>query len=444
MGSFPYPWGKMRPTAWRNALKHQLNEIASLKIDATTAYRRVVGELERKDQVIRQQLEFLDKVTSGGKYNSQVAEDLLRDYRHVLLPNDQTEVHDRSDPHRLRKSRAKVRVTKNSVMDIMRGVSPPDSGAGGDHIVIHTASESPLGLEQPIPAGQQSDNNGLDQKHPTFESSDSGEAALEAERQEQVEKVARQNAFVSFEGEATEECKQMCEGRRCYDFSDPCDEERFPLELTSLYPNFEKTFNLTALVLIEDMPEDDYKAWVKVVRYGHLPEDEQEEKLCDAMTPYRDMKSFIKNGKNFIWKDIQREHARRTIWPWIRLRFEFVDTLMLDRASNSFTEDDLDALAKFDYMVEGQASADQRRQYAQIIDLLQWPKETSRRELILRADPAYDLDLLYDYDSLLDYSSDAGPAKNIPVWRRMREPRPSSVDDALIRLYERSGEARLV
>jgi hypothetical protein len=95
-------------------------------------------------------------------------------------------------------------------------------------------------------------------------------------------------------------------------------------------------------------------------------------------------------------------------------------------------------------MVEGQVTPKQRRQYVQIIDLLQWPKETSRHELILRADPAYDLDLLYDYESLLDYSSDAGPAKNIPAWRRMREPRPANVDDALMRLYKKSGEARLV
>jgi hypothetical protein len=117
---------------------------------------------------------------------------------------------------------------------------------------------------------------------------------------------------------------------------------------------------------------------------------------------------------------------------------------MLRHEGRNYSEDSLDSLAKFDYMVEGQVIPEQRLQYAQIIDLLQWPKETSRRELILRADPAYELDLLYGYESLLDYSSDAGPAKNIPAWRRMGEPRTSSVDDALMRLYKKSGEARLV
>jgi hypothetical protein len=190
------------------------------------------------------------------------------------------------------------------------------------------------------------------------------------------------------------------------------------------------------------MPEDDFKSWMKVVRFSHLPEDEQDEMVKDAMGWYRDTKSYIKSGDSRVEKQILLEYDRRVIWPWVRLRLQFVNTLMLEHEGNSYSDDDLDSLAKFDYMVEGQVTPEQRRQYVQIIDLLRWPKGTSRRELILRADPAYNLDLLYDYESLLDYSSDAGPAKNIPAWRRMREPRPSSVDDALMRLYERSGEAQ--
>jgi hypothetical protein len=266
---------------------------------------------------------------------------------------------------------------------------------------------------------------------------------LEAERQEHFNKVARQNAFVSFETDAAEELKQTSESRIYYDFSDACDKARFPPELAFLYPKFAKTSSLPVLIAVEDMPEDDFKTWMKVVRFSHLPEDEQDEEVEDALRGYRDTKSYIKSGDYRVRKQILLEYDRRAVWPWVRLRLEFVDKFMLRHESGSYSEDALDSLAKFDYMVEGQVPPEQRRQYAQIIDLLQWPKDTSRRELILRADPAYDLELLYDYESLLDYSSDAGPAKNIPTWRRMREPRPSSVDDALMRLYERSGEGRL-
>jgi hypothetical protein len=237
----------MRPKAWRVALKRQLDEVAFLKVDATTAYRRVLEELERKDQVFRQQLEFVDKVTVRGKYNSQIAEALLPDYRHVLPPTDLTEIPAQSNAQRLRKSRAKVRITKNSVMDIMRGVCPPDSNAEVDHSLNRTIPELSLGLEQPMPASQQSDSIALHQKHPTFGSSNSGEAALEAERQEQVEKITRQNVFVSFETDVTDGLKQTSEIKISYDFSDACDETKFPPELAPLYPKFAKTRSLPVL-----------------------------------------------------------------------------------------------------------------------------------------------------------------------------------------------------
>ena len=441
MTSFPYPWGKTRPKAWREALRRQLDEIASLRADAAKAYQQINNQCDDNEAIIRQQMEFVDKVTSNGKYNSQVAETLLPSYRHVLRLDASADASVQPEARLLRKSRAKVRVTKNSVMDIMRGVSPPSA----DHLVVdHKTLEPPVGFEQQALAGQNSGDSTVGRKHPTFGSSDSGEAALVAEQQEQAEKIARQNAFVSFEADAPNVIAQARVCIRHYDFSDPCDQTQFPPELTPLYPKLERIRNFRVVLPIDDMPEDEYYAWAKTVWHGHLPADEQEEKLTIDMKYYGRGKNFIANTKSMLLDDILDEHDRRLIWQWVRLRLQFVDTLTLNHESSSYSDDDLDSLAKFDYMVEGQVTPEQRRQYAQIIDLLQWPKETSRRELILRADPAYDLELLYDYDSLLDYSSDAGPAKNIPAWRRMREPRPSSVDDALMRLYERSGEAQLV
>jgi hypothetical protein len=445
MTSFPYPWGKTRPKAWRKALRHQLDEIASLRADAAKAFQQINNQCDDNELIIRQQIEFVDKVTSNGKYDSQVAEALLPSYRHVLRLDAPEEATVQSKAPLLRKSRAKVRVTKNAVMDIMRGVSPPSPVASIDHLVVdHKTLEPPVGFEQHALAGQNSGDSSVGQKHPTFGSSDSGEAALEAEQQEKTEKIARQNVFVSFEADAPNVIAQARVCVRHYDFSDPCDETQFPPELAPLYPKLEKIRDFRVVLPIDDMPEDEYYAWAKTVWHGHFPADEQEEKLTVDMMYYGTGKNFITNTKSMLLKHILHEHDRRLIWPWVRLRLQFVDTLTLNHESSSYSDDDLDSLAKFDYMVEGQVTPKQRRQYVQIIDLLQWPKETSRHELILRADPAYDLDLLYDYESLLDYSSDAGPAKNIPAWRRMREPRPASVDDALMRLYKKSGEARLV
>jgi hypothetical protein len=429
----------MRPKDWRKALKRQLDEIASLRADAATAYRRINEQCDDNEQIARQQLEFVERVTAEGKYNRQIAQALLSSYCHVLRPNNPAEGSVRSEDCPLRKSRAKIHVTRNTVMDIMRGVSPLIPSANVDPTnVAHTTLDSPLGFEQPAPTDPYSDDNTPDQKNPRFGSFDSGEVALEAERQEHAERIARQNAFVSFEADAAEGVEKTGESRICYDFSDPCDVARFPPELASLYPKFEKTCSLPVLLAIEDMPEDDYKTWMKVVRFSDLPEAEQDKWVEINMRPYRDTRSYIKASGWRVREQILLEYDRRVIWPWVRLRLEFVDMLMLNRESTSCGEDGLDSLAKFDYMVEGQVTPEQRRQYAQVIDLLQWPTATSRRELILRANPAYELDLLYDYKSLLDYSSDAGPAKNIPAWRRMREPRPASVNDALMRLYERS------
>jgi hypothetical protein len=429
----------MRPKEWRKALERQLDEIASLRADAATAYRRINEQCDNNEQIVRQQLDFIDRVTIGGKYSSQIAESLLPSYYHVLRSNNPAEGSVRSEACRLRKSRAKVHVTRNTVMDIMRGVSPPSRSAIVDPTnVAHTTLDSTLSFEQPAPTDPCSDDNAPDPKNPRFGSFDSGEAALEAERQEHAEKIARQNAFVSFEADANEDLEKTSESRICYDFSDPCDEARFPPELASLYPKFGKTRSLPVLLVIEDMPEDDFKTWMKVVRFSDLPEAVQDKRMEDSRRGYRDTRSYIKGVGWIVQEQILLEYDRRVIWPWVRLRLESVDMLMLNRESTSCSEDDLDSLAKFDYMVEGQVTPDQRRQYVQIVDLLQWPKGTSRRELILRANPAYELDLLHDYKSLLDYSSDAGPAKNIPAWRRMREPRPASVDDALMRLYERS------
>jgi hypothetical protein len=445
MTSFPYPWGKTRPKAWRKALRRQLDEIASLRADAAKAFQQINNQCDDNELIIRQQIEFVDKVTSNGKYDSQVAEALLPSYRHVLRLDAPAEASVQPKAPLLRKSRAKVRVTKNSVMDIMRGVSPARPIASIDHLdVDHKTLEPPVGFEQHGLAGQNSGDSTVGQKHPTFGSSDSGEVALEAEQQEQAEKIARQNAFVGFEADAPNVIAQTRVCISQYDFSDPCDATQFPAELTPLYPKLERIRNFRIVLPIFDMPEDDYNAWAKTIWYGHLPVDEQEEKLAIDMKYYGTGRTFIVNTKRMLLDDILYEHDRRLIWPWVRLRLQFVDALKRNHESSSYSDDDLDRLAKFDYMVEGQVTPKQRRQYVQIIDLLKWPRETSRRELILRANPAYDLELLYDYKSLLDYSSDAGPAKNIPAWRRMGEPRPSSVDDALMRLYERSDEAQVV
>lgn len=434
----------MRPKTWRNALLRQLDEIASLRADAVKAYQQINNQCDGKEQILRQQIEFVDKVTCNGKYDSHVAEALLPSYRHVLRLDASAEATVQPEARLLRKSRATVRVTKNSVMDIMRGVSPPGPVASVDHLVVdHEIMEPPVGFEQHALAGQNSGDSTVSQKHPTFGSCDSGEAALEAEQQERAEKIARQNAFVSFEADAPNVMAQARVCVRHYDFSDPCDETQFPPELTPLYPNLERIRKFR-VVPIDDMPEDEYYAWAKAVWYGHLPMHKQEEKLDDDMRYYKTEKHFIANTKKMLLNDVLHERDRRLIWPWVRLRLQFIDTLTLNHESRRYSDDDLDSLAKFDYMVEGQVTPEQRRQYVQIIDLLQWPKETSRRELILRADPTYDIELLYDYKLLLDYSSGAGPAKNIPAWRRMGELRPSSVDDALIRLYERSDEAQVV
>jgi hypothetical protein len=210
-----------------------------------------------------------------------------------------------------------------------------------------------------------------------------------------------------------------------------------PAELASLYPLVNEVSSLPTYANIEDLPFDEFKRWWKISHYSNVADDVLEREMAVQIRICRGERNVIRTFDSLIRDPISEESDRRHVWHYVHVRISRVNLLMNELANGWSYEDVLDEIAQDDYMVEGDLNRQRRLHYIKILDRLRWPQGFSRYELIVRAMPQYDLALLFRYEELLDYSSYVGPAKNIPEWRRLKNPRPHNVEEALAELRPR-------
>ena len=210
-----------------------------------------------------------------------------------------------------------------------------------------------------------------------------------------------------------------------YDFSDPCDPSKVPEEVLALFPHFGFAHKIPVTNKLADLPFEHMIEWIK--RVDHF----NEERYIHRLSTYEYIKERIEKVglQKYIDADCERtvsefttEKYRREAWHWVNLRIHHVELARAFLQRGCALEAMLDQVARFDYMAEesltdhstakGYLVPCRRDIFVKILDALQWPEGFSRQDLIRRALPDHDPEVL------LGYSPFDGPPKNIPARRQ--------------------------
>jgi hypothetical protein len=415
-------WGTMRPTNRRSqlqrgkkSLSERLLEIERAAEEAREIVRRELAEIEKHEN-------FLEQVTPGGRYSSEIAISLASQMgivasEHVKRGRGRPRKYGPNDPRPPRKSRAKVRVTASLVSDVVRGVSPSlrapaerksrrasSRTASG---TVSTVTAAPARVPTPSPkaspkvaaallestlaGGFGVDTIQIDAPEAAFEIKPvetrtvqitvvENDPEYEAELAEQA---ALLKAHLDAENEPGEELPlpgvRTTKFTRRYDFSDALDASKVDPAVLSMFPRF----GLPRTSPSEEMADDDMKAWLFGVVYKHIQDDKFKESKYNAdLRIYRSVQGIYRAWKHKLEDEIQRERDRVAVWDVIDIRVTNAEQYS-ERAAKGEISDDLARMwmAQHDYLALGNLEDSEHLVWREIVDAMEWPKGFSRIDL---------------------------------------------------------------
>jgi hypothetical protein len=440
-------WGTMRPKAW----VQQLDRSDKAIDEALAAMERLVEKFREDMRLERAKIadkkRFVEQVTPGGRYNSEIANSLAAQMgiavsEPVKRGRGRPRKYGPNDPRPPRKSRAKVRVTASLGSDVVRGVSP-SLRAPAERKSRRASSRTTSGTVSPVTAaparvptpapkaapkvaaallestlagGLGVDTIQIEAPETAFEIKSvetrtvqitvvENDPEYEAELAEQAALV---KARVDAENEPGEELPLPSVRRtkftRRYDFSDAQDASKVDAAVFSLFPYF----GMPTTSPSREMADEDMKKWLFAVVYKHISSEQFREREFKAdLRIYRSVQGIYDASKHLLEKEIQRERDRVAIWRVIDTRVTNAEQIS-ERAAKGELSDDLARMwmAHFDYLALGNLEDSEHLVWREIVDAMEWPKGFSRIDLALWAEQ--------DPNVVPDVRSWAGEPKNFP------------------------------
>jgi hypothetical protein len=440
-------WGTMRPKAW----VQQLDRSDKAIDEALAAMERSVEKFREDMRLERAKIadkkRFVEQVTPGGRYNSEIANSLAAQMgiavsEPVKRGRGRPRKYGPNDPRPPRKSRAKVRVTASLGSDVVRGVSP-SLRAPAERKSRRASSRTTSGTVSPVTAaparvptpapkaapkvaaallestlagGLGVDTIQIEAPETAFEIKSvetrtvqitvvENDPEYEAELAEQAALV---KARVDAENEPGEELPLPSVRRtkftRRYDFSDAQDASKVDAAVFSLFPYF----GMPTTSPSREMADEDMKKWLFAVVYKHISSEQFREREFKAdLRIYRSVQGIYDASKHLLEEEIQRERDRVAIWRVIDTRVTNAEQIS-ERAAKGELSDDLARMwmAHFDYLALGNLEDSEHLVWREIVDAMEWPKGFSRIDLALWAEQ--------DPNVVPDVRSWAGEPKNFP------------------------------
>ncbi|MBQ0819895.1 hypothetical protein KBI52_06645 [Microvirga sp. HBU67558] len=440
-------WGTMRPTTRRSQLQRgkkslyeRLSDIDRVAEEAREIVRREIAEYEKQEN-------YLEQVTPGGRYNSEIANSLASQMgisvsEPVKRGRGRPRKYGPNDPRPPRKSRAKVRVTASLVSDVVRGVSPSlrstaerksrraSSRTTSGTVSPVTAAPARIPtpppkaapkvaaalLESTLAGGLGVDAIQIDAPETAFEIKPvetrtvqitvvENDPEYEAELAEQA---ALAKALLDAENEPGEEVPDPRVRRtkftRRYDFSDAQDASKVDPAILALFPHF----GMPTTSPSEDMADEDMKKWFFASVYDHIPSDQfKEREFKSGLRIYGSIQGIYNVWKHSLEDVIQRERDRVAIWDLIDTRVTDAEQFS-ERAGKGEISDDLARMwvAHLDYLALGNLEDSEHLVWREIVDAMEWPKGFSRIDLALWAEQ--------DPNAVPNVRSWAGQPKHFP------------------------------
>jgi hypothetical protein len=432
-----YAWGKERPSARTRRLR-RLADRTELEIRAArAAYEKTVAGIRARQALLLQECDKIERcLDATGQYDPVLAKAASPGAWNSTEPpakrsRGRPRIHFPGDPPPPRKSRAKAgRSVGRRSSARARSKAHLPAPATAEQIPILPAPRAPArAAAMLLPKGAYSpaNDNLLPEPEaapsrkaaPKFDTYQGQDKALAYEVEQRQRKAAQEDAFVEYERRADEMAKaaEMRQGLTFpYDLSDPCDPTKMPEELLALYPHFDKTHKLPVAGDPLELADETLYEWIKVTLFNGWSEENIKDQVYRV---YRGPRQLMKDF-DFQRNEITEERLRREAWHWVNVRMFHVVRLTRDFELNKIR----DELAAFDYqteaaLAEGYPSDHYRESgkpklrdaYVRIVDALQWPEHLSRREILLRARPDHNPDVLLDYSPFDD------PIDRVSAWQ---------------------------
>ncbi|MPR12421.1 hypothetical protein [Microvirga tunisiensis] len=439
--------GTMRPTTRRSQLQRgkkslyeRLSDIDRAAEEAREIVRRELAEYEKQEN-------FLEQVTPGGRYNSEIANSLAAQMGIVVSEpvkrgRGRPRKYGPNDPRPPRKSRAKVRVTASLVSDVVRGVSP-SLRAPAERKPRRASSRTTSGTVSPVTAApariptpapkaapkvaaallESTLAGGLGQDTIQIETPETAFEIKPVETRtvqitvvendpeyeaELAEQAALVKARLDAENEPGEELPLPSVRRtkftRRYDFSDAKDASKVDPAVLALFPHF----GLSTTSPSEEMSDEDMTKWIFATSYTDEPDEEyRQDRFKNDLRIYRSVGGVFKAKKFRLEREIQRERDRVAVWHVIDARVTDAEQFS-DRAAKGEMSDDLARMwvAHLDYLALGNLEDSEHLVWREIVDAMEWPKGFSRIDLAIWAEQ--------DPNVVPDVRSWAGEPKNFP------------------------------
>jgi hypothetical protein len=442
-------WGTMRPKTWGEQLKRGKESNASLRAAAIQALNDVLSKIDEDDAELDAKLRFLDQVTPGGRYNSEIANSLAAQMgiavsEPVKRGRGRPRKYGPNDPRPPRKSRAKVRVTASLVSDVVRGVSPSlrapaerkprRASTRKTSGTVSPVTAAPARVPTPAPKAapkvaaallESTLAGGLGQDTIQIETPETAFEVKPVETRtvqitvvendpeyeaELAEQAALLQARLDAENEAGEELPPVGVPRKKtkfslnYDFSDAFDRSKIDPAVLALFPHV----GLPTTRPSEAMSEEELKQWLFATRYKNEPDDEaREARFQDTLRIYGNAAGIYKAVKRLIEDDIQRERDRVEVWSFIDTRVTNAEQYSERAAKGEITEElALMWMAHHDYLALGNLLDSEHLVWREIVDAMEWPKGFSRIDLAIWAGQ--------DPNVVPNVRSWAGPPKIFP------------------------------
>jgi hypothetical protein len=415
-------WGTMRPKAW----VQQLDRSDKAIDEALAAMERLVEKFREDMRLERAKIadkkRFVEQVTPGGRYNSEIANSLAAQMgiavsEPVKRGRGRPRKYGPNDPRPPRKSRAKVRVTASLGSDVVRGVSP-SLRAPAERKSRRASSRTTSGTVSPVTAaparmptlapkaapkvaaallestlagGLGVDTIQIEAPETAFEIKPvetrtvqitvvENDPEFEAELAEQA---ALLQARLDAENEPGEEVPHPSVRRtkfsRRYDFSDAQDPSKVDPSVLALFPHF----GFPVIQPSGSMSEDELRRWLFATLYKDKRNDAvREDRFQDDLRLYGNLASFYKSVAVIIDGDIQRERDRIAIWHVIDTRVANAEQFS-ERAAKGEMSDDLARMwvAHLDYLALGNLEDSEHLVWREIVDAMEWPEGFSRIDL---------------------------------------------------------------